>query len=235
VSAAAIIRDLIAAGVEPDLVARVAQELVDAAKTPAVPDTLEKRRAYDRERKRGKRNSTGIPPESQDDNSTGIPPEFHRKTPPLARVEDNPLRVIPLEAATAVVVEPSVTLWPDGKAADWARALAEAAATSKLDPIREPGLTLSLGEIARWKDAGAHWEFDVLNVVVTLAKKQRDGPIRSWKFFTDAVLRSVADNRQALEIPEARHERHHSPSAKRSAREDNLERGFRVGLAAAGS
>src|SRR5690348_2045369 len=32
---------------------------------------------------------------------------------PLARVEDNLLEVIPLEAVAAAVVEPSVTLWPD--------------------------------------------------------------------------------------------------------------------------
>lgn len=52
-SAAAIIRDLIAAGVDGELVARVAQEILDAAKSsPAnVPMALEKRRAYDRERK----------------------------------------------------------------------------------------------------------------------------------------------------------------------------------------
>ncbi len=49
---ARLIEDLIKAGTAPALVGRVVQALTDVAAPPMVPDSLEKRRAYDRERKR---------------------------------------------------------------------------------------------------------------------------------------------------------------------------------------
>lgn len=234
-SAASIIRDLIAAGVDGELVARVAQEILDAAKSSpaAVPTALEKRREYDRNRKAEKRNSTGKSGGQKAATSTGIPPEFHRTSAPLACVVDNLLEVIPLEAVAAAVVAESPQ-WPGTAAKDWSAALVTAAESHRLNPAREPGLTSTLGELVRWRTAGASWEFDVVPIVTTMARKQGP-PIKSWKFFSEAVAQSVADNRKALEIPEARHERPNSPSARRSAREDNLGRGFRAGLAAAGA
>lgn len=64
-----LIADLIRAGVDADLVARVSNALISASCPPDIPvdSAAEKRRAYDRERKRKVRNvhrtSTGLPPD----------------------------------------------------------------------------------------------------------------------------------------------------------------------------
>lgn len=55
--------------------------LIDADMTPPKDTAAERRRAYDRERKR---NSTGIPPEPASPIPPEIPPEFHRKPPSRA-------------------------------------------------------------------------------------------------------------------------------------------------------
>jgi hypothetical protein len=51
-----------------------------------------------------------------------------------------------------------------------------------------------------WKREGASWEHDVLPVVAGVCANRRSR-IASWKFFDQAVARSIADNRAALEIP----------------------------------
>jgi hypothetical protein len=58
------------------------------------------------------------------------------------------------------------------------------------------------GRLAAWKRDGASWEHDVLPVVTGLCAGRRSR-IASWKFFDQAIARSIADNRAALEIPEA--------------------------------
>jgi hypothetical protein len=74
-----LIADLVRAGVDAELVGRVANALLDAAaptgKSGGIPVDIaaENRRAYDRERKASKRNSTGL--------STGLPPEFPNALP----------------------------------------------------------------------------------------------------------------------------------------------------------
>lgn len=93
--------------------------------------------------------------------------------------------------------------WPDGDTRRLAELLADAAGTVRLDPARQPGLTLTAGRLAAWRRDGASWEHDVVPVVTTLAGK-RGQPITSWKFFDAAIAQSIADNRQALKIPEAR-------------------------------
>lgn len=67
-----LVEELIAAGTPPTLaaqiVARAFQAGVEASNFRGIPvdKTAEKRRAYDRERKRLPRNSTGLPPDSAD-------------------------------------------------------------------------------------------------------------------------------------------------------------------------
>ena len=61
-----------------------------------------------------------------------------------------------------------------------------------------------------WRTAGASWEHDVLAVIIGLCAN-RTGRVASWKFFDQAIARSIADNRQALEIPEARAHRPTGP------------------------
>lgn len=116
--------------------------------------------------------------------------------------------------------------WPEGDARRHAELLAEMAATVRLDLARQPGLTLTAGRLAAWRRDGASWDHDVTPVVTTFARK-RGQPITSWKFFDAAIAQSIADNRQALSIPEARHARQahdRSPSAKLDAKRANHER-----------
>lgn len=123
------------------------------------------------------------------------------------------------------VVETVVSDWPEGDARRHAELLAQAANTIRLDPARQPGLTTTLGRLAAWRRDGASWEHDVLPVVTGIAAK-RGPPIASWKFFDAAIAQSIADNRQALTIPEARHAT--APDVRRTDRHvavlDNYDR-----------
>lgn len=92
--------------------------------------------------------------------------------------------------------------WPAGKAADHAKLLVQVVASPRLDPSKSPGLVTTAGRLAAWQRDGASWEHDVVPVVTALCGKQRSA-VSSWKFFDAAIARSIADNRAALEIPEA--------------------------------
>ncbi|WP_341020931.1 helix-turn-helix domain-containing protein [Brevundimonas diminuta] len=115
--------------------------------------------------------------------------------------------------------------WPEGDARRHAELLVELAATVRLDVARQPGLTLTAGRLAAWRRDGASWEHDVVPVVTSLARK-RGQAIASWKFFDAAVAQSIADNRQALKIPEARHaaQTDDRVSDRQSARSANRDR-----------
>ncbi len=102
------------------------------------------------------------------------------------------------------VVEAVVSDWPEGKAPDHAALLCDLAASPYLDWVKQPGLCQTNGQLHAWRRDGASWEHDVVPVVTALARKARR-PISSWKFFAPAIAQSIADNRQALNIPEARH------------------------------
>lgn len=131
----------------------------------------------------------------------------------------------PLGEAAAVAREVVVMApgddWPSGKALDHAHALTSEAATVRLDLSRQPGLIQTLGRLAAWQRDGASWHHDVVPIVTTLARKQGP-PIASWKFFDAAIAQSIADNRQALTLPEAQH--HESPSNVGSRRSERLNR-----------
>lgn len=92
--------------------------------------------------------------------------------------------------------------WPEGKPTDHMRLLIEAVSSPWLDSSKSHGLVTTSGRLAAWKRDGASWDHDVVPVVTALCAKQR-GPVSTWKFFDQAIGRSVADNRAALEIPEA--------------------------------
>jgi hypothetical protein len=93
--------------------------------------------------------------------------------------------------------------WPEGRASDHAEQLVAAVASPWLDPNKSPDLVTTRGRVAAWKRDGASWEHDVLPVVTGLCANRR-ARISSWKFFDAAISRSIADNRAALQIPEAR-------------------------------
>jgi hypothetical protein len=143
--------------------------------------------------------------------------------------------------------------WPEGDGKRLTALLIEASRTPWLDPTKSPELTLTLGRLAAWKREGASWEHDVVPVVTALCAKRRE-PISSWKFFDKAIARSIADNRAALEIPEARgtgppgahplasfppssDRRHERPSApaKQQSTLDNYGRAFAGSERASGS
>lgn len=184
-----------------DVIAVAAANEADRVDTAA-----EKRKAYDRERKAKKRNSTGFstghnnPLKSADStgNSTGIPPE----TPPLAGVRDKPLTKVLSGGLTTAADASARDDWPDGSVKDHAAQLCEICNTARLDLSRQGGLAMTLPRLGHWRTAGASWEFDVVPVVQALVARAKR-PITTWKYFDDAVAESVAANRQALTIPEA--------------------------------
>jgi hypothetical protein len=96
----------------------------------------------------------------------------------------------------------SVSDWPEGDAQAHARLLVELVGSAVLDPARSMGLVTTAGRIAAWRREGASWVHDVAPVVAALCAKRRE-PVSSWKFFDAAVARSIADNREALTIPDA--------------------------------
>lgn len=203
-----IIADLVAAGVDPMLIGRVAEAIASAAK-PAVTedDTLERRRAWDRDYRRKKRMSGGKSGGQEVDAASvlsgGNPPDIHPTNADLARVRDiNPYSENNLSAVDDDVDARIVHSddWPKGEVA---KALVEAVGSPWLDPAKTPGLTTTAGIIGSWKRAGASWEHDVVPVIRGVAAKSRK-PIQSWRFFSEAVAQQVADNRQALAIPDAR-------------------------------
>lgn len=93
--------------------------------------------------------------------------------------------------------------WPGGTALDHAVDLVKSVGSVRLDTTRRPGLIQTLGRLAAWRRDGASWNHDVLPVVTAMARKQGP-PISSWKFFDGAIAQSIADNRHALTLPEAR-------------------------------
>ena len=92
--------------------------------------------------------------------------------------------------------------WPAGKAQDHARLIVSEVASPRLDPMKSPGLVTTAGRLLAWRREGASWEHDVIPVVASVCAKQR-GPVSTWKFFDQAIARSIADNRDALQIPSA--------------------------------
>jgi hypothetical protein len=90
--------------------------------------------------------------------------------------------------------------WPEGAASSHAKRLVADVASPWLDPHKQLALNTTEGRLAAWRAAGASWEHDVVPVVTALCAKQRS-LIASWKFFDQAIARSISDNRAALEIP----------------------------------
>jgi len=113
----------------------------------------------------------------------------------------------------------AISDWPDGRASDHVRLLVDAVGSSRLDPAKAPGLITTSGRLAAWKRDGASWEHDVVPVVTALCAKQRS-PVSTWKFFDQAIARSMADNRAALEIPEAGPQRATGPPSNDFAARD---------------
>ena len=122
---------------------------------------------------------------------------------PLARVRDNLPRLVIsglIDDDDCASAQDHPDDWP---AANVVETLVEEVASPRLDHRKSPGLVQTSGQLAAWKRDGASWEHDVLPVVKALCAKSKT-PIASWKFFAPAIAQSIADNRAALAIPEAR-------------------------------
>jgi hypothetical protein len=75
-----LIADLVRAGVDADLIGRVSNAILSAKSADSPVDkTLEKRRAYDRERRRIERMSTGHPPTSAESANAPLNKESKRE------------------------------------------------------------------------------------------------------------------------------------------------------------
>lgn len=202
-SLVATVRAMVAAGATPEVILAVVE-----AHEAARDDALTQRRTADAARQQAAR-----------DRRNNVTSRDVRVTPRTSRDSS------PHAGAGAQVVNPSLPSlrseevvgggvgvtgervpvpddWPSGKAREHAAILVETVASPWLDPSKSPDLVTTAGRLSAWKLAGASWEFDVLAVVSGLTANRRSR-IASWKFFDDAIARSIADNRQALEIPEA--------------------------------
>ncbi|QBX38655.1 helix-turn-helix domain-containing protein [Brevundimonas sp. S30B] len=185
------------------------------------PDTKSVRRAPNRQPVQTKQTSCPNLP----DTVSGLT-SFEPLEEPLeeaAAVAQAPETVSPAVVETPALAPASD--WPEGDTRRHAELLAQAAQTVRLDPARQPGLTLTAGRLAAWRRDGASWEHDVVPVVTTIAAKR--GPlIASWKFFDAAIAQSISDNAAALTLPEARHASpaHVQLSDRQSARRANRDR-----------
>lgn len=135
---------------------------------------------------------------------------------PLARVRDiTPTTEI--SGSVVVVVGERTEFsddWPEREAA---KVLVQTIASPRLDPSKSQGLMTTAGRLAAWKRDGASWQFDVLPVIQAAVRKTGP-PIGTWKYFDAAIAQSIADNRRALEIPEAHERPNQNPRNDRAAR-----------------
>lgn len=209
-------RDLVAKGMsweDAALFAERFEEGLDMATTAAaISPALEKKRQRDRDRYWRNKGETGA--ESASETVSEIAGETGAESaakdapaPVHTRGEDNPSR---LEVTGLVVVggvdarEPDQQTddWPKGDAAEHVKLLVAHVASPWLDPQKSPDLITTRARLAAWKRDGASWIHDVLPTIEGLMAGRRS-KVSSWKFFDAAIGRAIADNRAALEIPEA--------------------------------
>lgn len=218
---ATALKHLIAAGVSGDDLVRAIAE-IEAAAQPVADAQADRRRAKDRERKR-LRKSAESAETAEDAETPSLPPSPQTPQPPT-HPRDETTRAREGLAASVVIGLPVVDGdWPEGDARRHADLLAQEASTHRLDPAKTEGLLLTSARLAAWRSAGASWQHDVVPTVTALARRS-GRRITSWKFFDDAIAQSIADNRAALTIPEARHAAApHEPGAdhRHTARLDN--------------
>lgn len=202
------IRRCQAAGIDMDTALKMA-EAFEAELSDAIEEALDVRRAKDRERQARKRAAKAVTEHNVNHVTSRDKADGHvtERDPTCERAH---VRVITSNLDTTGYVgggvgearERASADWPAGKAADHAKLLVQVVASPRLDPSKSPGLVTTAGRLAAWQRDGASWEHDVVPVVTALCGKQRSA-VSSWKFFDAAIARSIADNRAALEIPEA--------------------------------
>ena len=206
-SAVAFIKGMIDAGFTCEQALRAAEvfEATAVAIKPARSKGAIRQARYE-ERKRQKASETsGLTLSDETDASDAplsLPPSPQTPQPPTHTPGDETTHAhVRAEPVLAVV---AVSDWPDDTGGKLASRLCEEVASHRLDWSKTPDLLTTSTRLAAWRRDGASWEFDVVPVVTALARRP-GRPITSWKFFDAAIAQSIADNRQALNIPEARH------------------------------
>lgn len=222
---AALIADLVEAGVSPALIGRVAAALAPSEGPQRSAAAI--RQARYRDRQASQTITRDVTRDGVTSDVTGI--TNHNGVTPLAHVRDKPLTTEISGLAAVVVCASTRDDWPRGDAKDWASVLIELCASPRLDNQKSLALNTTLGRLLAWRVAGASWDHDVIPIVVTTVQK-RGPPILSWKYFDPAIAQSIADNRQALTIPEASNVR---PNPVQTQRHDRLNRMQAGALAAA--
>lgn len=199
----ALIRKLRAAGIDEDT-AHLAAELFEVEIEDALAGLMEEVRSKARARK-AKQRAGECPAHAVTSRDVTGQGETKRdltyERPQVVNTLSSSLRSEEVAVAAVVAREPADD-WPDGGNKGHARLLIDRLASPWLDPNKSPDLITTAGRLAAWKRDGASWEHDVVPVVSGLVAKRRQR-IGTWKFFDGAIAQSIADNRAALEIPEA--------------------------------
>lgn len=210
--APAVLDALLAAGATAEMIVAAVkadsegEEARKAAKRQGNRDRQAKKRAADRAVTPSHAESRVTDRDARD--SLSLPPSPQTPQPPTHTHEG-----VTTQAREGIAPE-TATDWPERPI----EALVAAVASPWLDPTKSPGLITTAGEVSRWRRDGASWEHDVLPVVTGLCAKVRR-QITTWRYFEPAIVQAIADNRRALEIPEASHERHHNrPTSAADAR-----------------
>lgn len=202
-SLVATVEALVAAGATSDMILAVVR--VHEAQREAA---LTERREKDAARQKAKRIRDGhaesrgqdVTTRESEEPSPHVGERAQVVTPSLPSLRSEELVVGGVGDAQARVHQTDD--WPAGRASDHAEQLLAIVASPWLDQSKSPDLVTTRGRVAAWKRDGASWEHDVLPVVTGLCANRR-ARISSWKFFDAAIARSIAENRAALEIPEA--------------------------------
>lgn len=108
--------------------------------------------------------------------------------------------------------------WPT---TDHVKILVSAAKSPWLDNQKSLGLNTSATTILAWKRAGAEWDRDVVPIITAIARAHHE-PIGNWQFFNKPVLRSLAQARQVLALPEVGNHERTRPDRRQAAFTEKL-------------
>lgn len=216
-----------------------AQDIVEVARLNevAADSAAEKRRQFDRDRKRAKaealRNSGGNSGGIDAERSGGNPVEFPPERPALARVEGNNL---PSEIAgdyTTLNKCAGAIIWPPSNPAVAAELDAlEALLRQEASPAvnQSAPMICSLAPILNLAQPGTgppcDFYADVLPVIRARSKSTKPNTVNTWAFFVKPILE--ARDRRLQDLPNVElldeHRRTAPASAKHAARQANFER-----------
>jgi hypothetical protein len=204
-STVAFIRRCLAAGMDLDT-ALLAAEQFEGAPEAITPRQARNARYYQQRRLKASETSESKTPKTVSDEPKTV------KTPSDAdasrtRVRELSPRLVisgsddDVDCASAISTSDD---WPELKGRQtYAELLVERVASPWLDPAKSLDLVGTAGRVVAWKRDGASWEHDVVPVVTALCAKAGKR-VGTWKYFDTSVAQTIADNRAALAIPEAR-------------------------------